>query len=110
MVSPLQNKLYLYIKRDFDFELLESSNGFKFSFFCHHLGTIREMLDSLSYVTMCLDLHDNLGLLGEPCRVVATGGCLGWTTLSQPPSVTDRSKSNLADVLMASKVKKLIVT
>lgn len=34
MVSPLQNKLYLYIKRDFDFELLESSDGFKFSFFC----------------------------------------------------------------------------
>lgn len=105
MVSPLQNKLYLNIKRDFDFELLESSDGFKFSFFCHHLGTIREMLDSLSYVTKCLDLHDNLGLL-----VVATGGCLGWTTLSQPPTVTDRSKSNLADVLMASKVKKLIVT
>lgn len=39
------------------------------------------MLDSLSYVIMCLDLYDNLGLLGEFCRVVVIGGCLGWIIL-----------------------------
>lgn len=67
------------------------------------------MLDSLSYVIMCLDLYDNLGLLGEFCRVVVIGGCLGWIILFQLFIVIDRSKLNLVDVLMVLKVKKLIV-
>lgn len=39
------------------------------------------MLDSLRYVIKCLDLYDNLGLLGEFRRVVVIGGCLGWIIL-----------------------------
>lgn len=88
------NNLYSYTERDLNFELLESSNSLNFAFII--LPSFRHNLTNAGqlelYVTKCLDLHDNLGLLGEPRRVVATGGCLGWTTLSQPPSVTNRSK------------------
>lgn len=51
MVSPLQNKLYLYTKMDFDFELLESSNSFNFAFII--LPSFRHYLTNAGQLALC---------------------------------------------------------